>query len=97
MKAFLQSQGVDDGVHSNVLLGAGVSVWVQTEVGTEQQVLSHRESAHDDVILEEGGGGGREGDRERREGEGHVRGRRVMGLGHVIGSCDPSPAPRRLT
>lgn len=46
-----QAQVSDDGVHPVVLICGGVLPTVEAQIGTEQKVLSHRQSAHQDIVL----------------------------------------------
>lgn len=41
-----------DGVYLLVFICCGVILRVQTQVGTEKQVLSHAQSPHQNIILE---------------------------------------------
>lgn len=47
-----KAQVLYDGIYSAVFVHGGVFPRVETQVSTEQEVLPHRQSAHQDIILE---------------------------------------------
>lgn len=47
-----KAQVLYDGIYFAVFVCRGMMLRVETEVGTEQQILSHSQSAHQDIILE---------------------------------------------
>lgn len=47
-----QAQVLYDGSYSAVFIWGGVTLWVEAEVGAEQQILPHTQGAHQNIVLE---------------------------------------------